>query len=177
MATIPDNVSQNRTTGQFQRNPTAPAAAVRQESQRPAAARERNKNFGGPRLKLAVIGEIPGFHLYWENDDEGQIEQLLYEGFELVTPAEVSMVSHIVSDKDVADRVSRFVGKKSDGTPMRAFLLKCSDEIWADREVNRYEQADAWDNDIRAGRVQPDSGRYLPKGTNIEVNTAFRKDY
>lgn len=151
------------------------AAVIRRESQRSGAARVRPENLGGIRLKLSVIGRIEGFHLYWENDDEGAIEQLLHEGFEFVQPSEVSMQSHIVMDSDIADRVSRYVGKKADGTPMRAFLLKCSDEEWADREASRYAQANAWDNDIRAGRVQQDSGRYTPKGVRIALDTGVEK--
>lgn len=157
--------------------PSEARRASRSESERPAAPRERTRNLGGPRLKMAVLGTIDGFHLYWENDDDGAIEQLLHEGFEFVKPSEVRMTSHIVVDGDIADRVSRFVGKKADGSPMRAYLLKCSEEHWADRESDRYEQADQWDNAIRAGRVQADTGRYIPKGHDISLNSQFRKAY
>ena len=153
-----------------------PQAAVRRESQRPEAPRERVKNFGGPRLKLGVLGEIPGYHLYWENDEEGAIEQLLYEGFEFALPIEVRMVSHIVQDADVADRVSRYVGKKADGTPLRAYLLKCPDEVWADLEADRYAQADAWDSAIREGKIQADPSMYRPKSADIKLDTKFRKE-
>lgn len=150
---------------------------IRRDSQRPAAARARSGNFGGPRLKLSVLGEIPGHHLYWENDDEGAIEQLLYEGFEFVAPDEVNLTSHIVQDADLAHRVSRYVGKKADGSPMRAYLLKCPEEIWAEREHTRYEAADNWDNAVRNGQVAPDSNRYRPKGTSNSVDTQFKKQY
>lgn len=156
---------------------------VRRESQRKAASRERTKNFGGPRMKMAVFGDIPGHHLYWENDDEGAIEQLLYEGFEFVHPDEVGMQSAtmskkaVVSDTDIANRVSRYVGTKADGSPLRAFLLKCPEELWKERESHRYEEADSRDAAIRAGRVQDPAGMYKPKGVNIEVDTTFRKDY
>lgn len=151
--------------------------AVRREAQRTEAPREREKNFGGPRLKLSVAGRIPGYHLYWENDDDGAIEQLLYDGFEFVEPSEVRMTSHVVTDSDVANRVSRFVGKKADGSPMRAILLKCSDEIWGERESDRHAQADAWDAAIRDGQIQSDTGRYVPKGLKTSVDTSFRKEY
>ena len=172
-----ETTSNNTSVPRPTREERQAAQAVRRESDRTEAPRERPKNFGGPRLKLGVIGEIPGFHLYWENDDEGAIEQLLYEGFEFVEPAEVRMQSHIVADKDVANRVSRYVGKKADGSPLRAYLMKCSDEIWAEREADRYERANQWDSAIKQGKVQPDSGRYLPKGVNIDVDTSFRKEY
>lgn len=153
------------------------APVVRRESQRASAPRTRPANFGGPRLKLSVLGDIPGYHLYWENDDEGAIEQLLFEGFEFVEPDEVSLTSHIVQDTDVAKRVSRYVGKKADGSPMRAYLLKCPDEIWAEREQARYDAADNWDNAVRNGQVAPDSNRYRPKGTQSSVDTQFKKQY
>ena len=156
---------------------------IRKESQRKDkdAPRERTKSFGGPRMKMAVRGEIPGFHLYWENDDEGAIEQLLYEGFEFVRPDEVGMQSAtmskkaIVADTDVTNRVSRYVGKKDDGSPLRAFLLKCPEELWAEREQHRYDAANERDAAIRAGRVQDPSGMYKPKGVEQSVDTMFRK--
>lgn len=151
------------------------ASAVRRESQREGAQRERPAIPGGMRLKLAVAGEIPGYHLYWENDDDGAIEQLLYEGFEFAEPSEVRMQSAIVQDADLGNRVSRYVGKKADGTPMRAYLLKCPDDIWAEREAQRHVQADAWESDIQT-KVRED-GRYQPKGTSASVDTKFRKQY
>ena len=151
-------------------------AAVRRESQRNEVQRERPPVPGGMRLKMAVAGEIPGHHLYWENDDEGAIEQLLYEGFDFVIPDEVRMQSAIVQDADIGNRVSRYVGKKADGSPLRAYLLKCPDEIWAEREAHRYAQADAWESNIKADAASSD-GRYKPKGTDISVDSKFRKTY
>jgi hypothetical protein len=151
--------------------------ATRTESERYEAARERAKNFGGPRLKLSVIGRIPGFHLYWENDLEGAIEILLQEGFAFVRPSEVKMQSHIVQDADVGDKISRYVGSKSDGTSLRAYLLKCSDEHWQDREDDRYYQANEWEQSIMQGQKAPGSGRYIPKGVQTDIDTQFKKEY
>lgn len=151
---------------------TTPVA--RRQSDRPEAKRERPANFGGPRLKLSVIGEIPGYHLYWENDENGAIEQLLYEGFSFVEPKEVRMQSHIVADADVADRVSRYVGQKADGSPLRAYLMKCPDEIWAERESSRLAQADAWDTAIRTG--QQAKGEGMRKLDNHSINLSTNSD-
>lgn len=153
----------------------AATPATRNDTQREAAPRAREKNFGGPRLKLSVAQTIPGFHLYFENDDEGAIEQLLYDGFEFVKAAEVRMTSHVVQDTDVTDRVSRYVGKKADGSPLRAYLLKCSDAIWADRESHRYEQADQWEDSIFAAQTAPGSGRYIPKNVSTEIDPNYKK--
>ena len=87
------------------------------------------------------------------------------------------MASHIVADKDTANRVSRFVGQKADNTPMRAYLLKCPDEVWADREAGRLEQADAWDASIRQKHERPEHGTYVPKGITNHIDTQFRKEY
>lgn len=150
---------------------------IRSEANRTPAKRERRADFGGARLKLAVTGSVPGYHLYWANDDAGEIEQLLSEGFEFVQAAEVAMQTHIVADADLGDRVSRYVGRKEDQTPMRAFLLKCTDEDWADRAYYRAKAADDRDAAIRNGRIQPDAGRYIPKGTTIGIDTEFTKSY
>lgn len=152
-------------------------AATRHEGERTEAPRERRIQFGGPRLKMAVHGSVPGHHMYWANDDEGALEQLLYEGFSYVTQAEVALTVNIAPDQDLTTRVSRYVGTKADGSPMRAFLLKCPDDIWAEREADRYHQADAWDSAIRSGTVQQDAGRYTPKGVRIQHDTAFSKSY
>lgn len=156
-----------------------PAKAARSDADREALVeRTREANFGGPRMKLAVQGEIPGYHLYWENDDgSGAIEQLLYEGFEFVTQGEVSLTSHIVADSDITSRVSRYAGKQADGSPMRAYLMKCPEEVWAAREEGRLAQADSWDRDIKRRLEEPDHGNYKPTGVTGSINTKYRKEY
>lgn len=153
----------------------ARAKAVRAERDRKGADREREPVAGGLRLKMEVRGSIPGYHLYWENDQDGAIETLLFEGFEFVEPAEVQMQSAFVQDADLAHRVSRYVGRKEDGSPLRAYLMKCTDEIWRERESARYAQADAWDQAIHES--QHGEGRYRPKGTDLSVDTKFRKSF
>ncbi len=156
--------------------------AVARDNQREEAPRERLAVPGGPRLKLSVPFALPGFHLFFENDDDnGAIEQLLYEGFSFVTNAEVGYkrqtTGAIVADDDVTDRVSRFVGKKADGSPMRAYLLKCPEDLWKQREADRYLQADSWEESIRGEQKNPAPGRYIPQGTSSELNPNYRKEY
>lgn len=151
-------------------------AAARRESERKSPPRERKASMGGMRLKLSVNGSVEGYHLYWENDEDGAIETLLYEGFDFVTPIEVDMESAIVQDSDLGNRISRYVGKKADGTPLRAYLLKCPDEVWSNRESDRYAIADSRDRDIRAGTVQNSDGRYVPKNMAINVDTNLNRN-
>jgi hypothetical protein len=152
---------------------------ARQQSHRSEAERKRDEDLGGIQLQLSVLGDIPGYHLYWENDDNGAIEKLLSEGFDFVTQDEIQQrKSLIVPDLDISSCISRFVkGRREDGTALRAYLLKCADEIWAARESRRYKQADAWDKDIREGKIHHGDGRYKPKGTEIDLNTQFSKSY
>lgn len=154
------------------------SVAARKEAERKQSPRERESaNFGGMQLKLAVKWNTPGYTPYWANDVDGAIETLLYEGFEFATPEEARMQSAIVADGDVGHRVSRYVGRQEDGSPMRAYLMKCPDDIWKEREAARYRQADAWDSAIKAGKIQHGDGRYKPKGTDIDLNTHFSKEY
>ena len=150
------------------------APAVRSENDRKQSDRTRSSYTAGPRLRLSVLGIIQGYHLYWENDQDAAIEQLLGEGFEFVIPEEVNMQSRtqsaIVADADVnSSRVSKFVGTKADGSPLRAYLMKCPDDVWEERMIANSHQADQWDAAIRAGAVANVEGRYNPKGYDIKL--------
>lgn len=149
---------------------TAAPKAVRSDSDRPSAPRSRQRSTGGARLKLQVFGEIQGCHMYWCNDDDNAIEQLLSEGFRFVEPSEVQMAAWIVQDADVANRVSRYVGKKADGSAMRAFLLACSNDIWDELQAAGQDQANQWDGAILAGAVGNVDGRYKPKGAETALS-------
>lgn len=154
-------------------------AIARRETDRKGAERSRSEVPGGIRLKMSVAGEIPGYHLYWENDQDGSIEQLLMEGFDFVSHTELQKQEAvaIVADSEISSQISRFVGTKEDGTPLRAYLMKCPDEIWREREAQRYQQADAWDADIRRQADAPASGLRKLNGVKTSIDTQFRKEY
>jgi hypothetical protein len=143
----------------------------RREADRKAAVRSRMASTGGMRLKLQVFGEIPSYHLFWENDEDAAIEQRLFEGFEFVETSEVKMQAWTVPDSDIAGKVSKYVGKKADGSPLRAFLLKCADDLWDERQASSQEQANVWDEAIRSGTVGGVDSRYKPKGAETSVKT------
>lgn len=144
------------------------------------AERERPSNFGGARLKLAVAGSIEGYHLYWANDEAGEVETLLDEGFEFVQASEVRAGKvgrqAVVADDDIGNRISRYVGKDSDGSPMRAYLLKCKDAVWAERQAAREAEADGLDASIRAQAVRTGDGRYVPKGLESSIKTNRKQE-
>jgi hypothetical protein len=160
-------------------NVTEPTEAARVTARTPAdrariealVARARAGDFGGAKLKLQVFGSVEGYHLFWANDQNAEIEQFLSEGFEFVHPSEVNMQSRIVQDDDVAGKVSKYVGGKEDGKPMRAYLLKCVNELWDARQEASQRQADVWDGAIRRGDVDgvDDSHLYTPKGYQTKL--------
>ncbi len=156
-------------------------ALVRKESQRDGDERERPADLGGLRLQMGVHGDIPGYHLYWENDENGAIEQLLLEGFDFVTQDELQdREAKIVPDLDISSVMSRFVkGTRTDGSALRAYLMKCTDDVWANRERQRHAMADEWDRQIRAQAEAPDasSGMRKLKGVNSSIDTAYRKEH
>ena len=169
------NAPQSNTTAapdRFTAAKLARAAAVKRDAERKDAPRERLPDLGGTRLKLSVIGTIPGHEMYWENDENGKIEQLLFEGFDFVAPGEVQRASDLVSDMDVSNRISRYVGRQEDGSPLRAYLMKCPKDIWEARQKASQAQASEWDDQIRNGRMKPqDNRQYTPQGYESSLAT------
>lgn len=147
---------------------------VRREDDRKQLPRERSAYTGGMKLKLKVFGDIPGYHMFWENDQDAAIEQLLEYGFEFVSKSEVTMNSHIVADDSVDSRVSKYVGSKQDGSPLRAYLMKVTNEIWDEIQQVNQAQADEWEDGIRRGATSDVENRYIPKGFEPKVTSGIR---
>jgi hypothetical protein len=147
---------------------------VRREDDRTQQPRHRSARTGGPKLKLQVFGDIPGYHLYWCNDEDAAIEQLLEEGFEFVTPDEVRMKSALVADKDLDNRLSRYVGTKRDGSAMRAYLMKCTNDLWEQFQADTQAQADHWDGAIHRSHEAPGENRYKPAGYDTFIHSGTK---
>lgn len=167
-------LAKDATTVRREKEAAAAMANPRNDSQRASAPRSRRSNLGGASLTLNVYGTIPGFHLYWENDVNNKIEILLDEGFEFVKPEEVGMTKKTASDTEITDRISKFVGSKEDGTPMRAFLLKCPEDLWKDIQYSVIDLTSERDQHIRAGTVGGVDSTYKPKGFETKVTSGRR---
>lgn len=155
------------------------AAAARNALERKEAPRGRRSNLGGPTMKLEVFNAvIPGWHLYWENDADARVERLLQNGFDFVTQEEAGMVRvahRVVPDGDLDNRVSKFVGTTDDGKAMRAYLMKCPDEIWEDIQHCINDLADSRDRDILDSASRASDDRYQPKGYETKVVSGMRR--
>lgn len=152
-----------------------------QSATRDTATRERESDLGGLRLQLTVQGSIPGHHLYWANDEDGYVESLLMDGFDFVTQDELyAGKAQVVPDLDITSCVSKFVkGTRSDGQALRAYLMKCPDEVWTNREGRRHMAADKRDREIHKKAIDPNraDGFYKPDSVNTTIDTGYRKEY
>jgi hypothetical protein len=181
MTTEQTKASQFNSVPETDRSRLIGARRHAQATPKDAAARERPNTLGGMSLQLGIVGEIPGYHLYWENDENGAVERLLMEGFDFVTQDELySKKASIVPDLDISSVISRFVkGMRVDGQPLRAYLMKCPDEVWAARESGRYAEADARDRAIYEKAVNPNraEGFRALENSRTTIDTTYRKEY
>lgn len=178
-------------SGAFQRAPDADhnrllsarrhGRSLREAREDGTAPRERENDLGGLTLQLNVRGEIPGHKLSWVNDEDGGIESKLELGFDFVTQDELNAKqAKIVPDEEISNCISRFVkGTRSDGQALRAYLLKCPDDLWTEIESRRYRAADKWDADIRRQAEDPDQKAGLRSLRNVrsEIDTGYKKEY
>jgi hypothetical protein len=178
-------------SGAFQRAPAADTdrllaarrqgRSLREKREDGTLPRERENDLGGLALQLYIDGEIPGYKLSWVNDENGAIEQKLQEGFDFVTQDELyARQAKIVPDEEISSVISRFVkGTRSDGQALRAYVLKCPEELWAEIESRRYRAADKWDADIRRQAEDPDrsAGLRSLKNLRTEIDTGYKKEY
>lgn len=157
------------------------ARSLRESRKEGTAERERVSSLGGLTLQLHVDGELPGYKLIWENNDNGAIETRLMQGFDFVTQDELyQKTAKVVPDEDIDSALTRFVkGTRSDGQALRAYLLKCPDDLWREIEEERHSAADKWDEDIRRQANSPDekAGMRKLRNLNSEIDTQYKKEY
>jgi hypothetical protein len=139
-----------RRRGRPPANPTIAAAPVAAQAAAPAAteakptSRRRRASVGGAALKLGAPAR-PGFQRRWFNDDKNRIAdagELAYD--------HVSEGSAQASGTD--SRVSRLVGTKASGEPLRAYLMETPIELYAEGVAEREAQNRLVDEAIVAGR-------------------------
>ena len=88
-----------------------------------------------PKAKLNVP-ELAGFHLHWLNDDGNRIPQAIDGGYSFVNQGETIVNSSDLAGQsvgegtDLGSRISVWVGKKEDGSALRAYLMKIPNEFY-----------------------------------------------
>ena len=121
----------------------------------PVRQRRNRGAFNGTRGKLQVGHQIPGYHLYFFNDEPGRIQAALDAGWEFVSPEEVGYASTNVTNRnvDLGDRVSVIGGKTDQGQPLQQVLLKIRQDWWEEDQAETQRRNDKTDAAIRKGKV------------------------
>lgn len=118
-----------------------------------APKRRRRAKVGGFSMKL-LAGERKGHTRRWFNDDGNRIAEAGELGYDFVTSDDKST--------DVGSRVSRLVGTKANGEPLRAYLMETPDELFAEGLSEKEAHNRQIDDAITAG--VDSTGQLAPAG-------------
>lgn len=121
------------------------------------------------RQQRLTTPDLPGWHLHWFNDEEGRVERAVAAGYQFVERGEVLLSPSNFSDgglgsgTDMGSRVSQIVGAARGGGPLRAYLMKIHEALFAEDQESLQRQVDDIDNSIRYGHLGETAGdnRYV----------------
>lgn len=116
--------------------------------------RRRRASVGGHAMKLAAPARA-GFTRRWFNDMNNRIASAEELAYEFVT--EPGIETH-----DPSSRVSRIVGTKANGEPLRAYLMETPYELYAEGVAEKEDRNAEVDQAIRAG--QDSTGQHRSDG-------------
>lgn len=106
--------------------------------------RRRRANVGGAALKLSAP-ERKGFIRRWVNDDKNKLARAADLAYDFVEDTGIQ-------SSDTGSRISRLVGTKASGEPLRAFLMETPAEEYAAGVAEREEEHRQIELAIVAGR-------------------------
>lgn len=107
-------------------------------------ARRRRSSVGGHALKLDAPTR-PGFKRRWFNDEGNRLADAHALGYDPVHDTSVQT-------SDVGSGISRLVGTKANGEPLRAYLMETPDELYAEGMAEKEARNRLVDDSIAAGR-------------------------
>lgn len=147
--------------------------AVQQALNIPRQATDRGEDMprrrmigGGSKLGVDAARLIEmGYSVYWRNDEDGRIQELLANGYEFVSPDEITETNLRIGATDLsADKVSRVVGHRENGHPLVAYLMKIKAGWKQENDAFYQKRCDKIDAAIRAGKTIPVEEGYVPDG-------------
>lgn len=144
------------------RLPETPAEDATDKSASPPK-RRRRASVGGHALKLGAPTR-PGYTRRWVNDADNRIAELDELAYEFVH-------ERGIQTDDPSSRVSRIVGTKANGEPLRAYLMETPDELYAEGVAEKEAHNAKIDDAIRAGRDstgQMDANTYGQGSIKVE---------
>ena len=105
--------------------------------------RRRRASVGGYAMKLAAPPKA-GHTRRWFNDDNNRIATAHELGYDHVT-------ERGIKTDDPSSRISRLVGTKANGEPLRAYLMETPDELYAEGVTEKEAHISKTDEAIAAG--------------------------
>ena len=112
-----------------------------------------------PKAKLNTP-EMVGYHLHWLNDDGNRIPQAKAGGYSFVEQGETLVNTQDLAGEtvgvgtDLGTRVSVWVGKKEDGSPLRAYLMKIPNELYQEDQDALATRVDDLHNAMQQGKQE-----------------------
>lgn len=140
------------------------AREIRAETRTEEGRRQRIP-LGTPQLKLSAP-KRPGFVRRWVNDDGARLQLAQDAGYAFAESEHPSG-----SNAEPGTRVSRVVGSKEDGSPLKAYLMEQREEWYAEDQATKQAEIDKTEQQIKAGNIDGKSadGRYIPpQGIKVE---------
>src|SRR5574343_828428 len=136
--------------------------------------RKKRVPFGVPRMELKT-DQVPGKVRRWINDDVDRLESAQEGGYEFVESAKSGAAGHAdITARDGLDsRVSKVVGTKADGSPLRAYLMEIDEDWYKEDQEAKQGRVDKTEVALRRGTDETGTpgrdGRYIPReGIKIE---------
>lgn len=149
------------------RGPGRPAKrGPREESrERKTASRAERVPLGVPRSKMSVPNR-PGFVRRWVNDNGSRLHAAQQAGYEFVDDPSLKVGDQTQTmNSDLGGAISQVVGKREDGSSMRAYLMEIPDEFYQEDQQAKQAQVDQIDQAIKTGNIEGTvgvDGRYVP---------------
>lgn len=144
--------------------------------------RGRRRSINDPQLKLAVMNQIPGYHLCWVNDESNRIAFHQEAGYDFVTKDEVGLTrtTPVPTNNDVGSRVRQWVGTAQNGEPIYAFLMKIPEGWHKEDLMEPHNRSQEILRAIQKGNVAPNvqgaservENAYVPQG-GIQMNDSL----
>lgn len=152
-----------------------PAEKPSARGELPAKQRKERIPLGVARSQLTAPPR-PGYVRRWINDDgKGRLQKAQEGGYTFVEDPNLRVGEDDGGSRSDS-RVSRIVGKTTEGKPMRAYAMEIREEWYREDQASKRQTLDEVDRAIRKGRLVengsehryvPDDGRAITVGTEL----------
>ena len=130
------------------------------------SGRTKRVPLGAPRFKLKINEENPNEVYRWMNDADNRLEDAIEGGYRFIERGvSVGVPDVIPGNTDPGARMSKVVGTKADGSPLRAYAMQIDRGLYEADQAEKEAAIAKGEELIRAGN--PDGapqGRYIPDG-------------